>query len=195
MRASLILIFGLFALAGCTSPKPQPSQVMKDTFEQCTWGKVEGKTLSIWSYACPAAAGGIKLVANDAVGGFTLVTEGQAQGYDVIRTFPKAKDAPLVSVLPAVLAAAGKHQASCAMIKTAYDDWGEVWLLEPTGAEKAAYDKANATEPQENPCGDLGIGPVSDRFFKVMADDPKKVVYYDMVSKIQIFDPATLKSK
>jgi len=28
-----------------------------------------------------------------------------------------------------------------------------------------------------------------------MADDPKKVVYYDMGSEIQIFDPATLKSK
>lgn len=135
------------------------------------------------------------MVANDAVGGFTLVTEGQAQGYDVIRSFPKAKDAPLVSVRPAVLAATGKHQASCALIKTAYGDWGEVWLLEPTGAEKAAYDKANAIEPQENPCGDLGIGPAGDRFFKVMADDPKKVIYYDMGSEIQIFDPATLRSK
>ncbi len=199
MRAPLILML-TFSLVGCTPPKPPeaspaPSHVMKETFTQCTWGKVEGKTLSIWSYACPVGAGGIKMIANDTVGGFTLVTEGQTQGYDVIRTFPKARDAPLESVLPAVLVATGKHQASCALVKTAYGDWGKVYLLEPAGAEKAAYDTANDIEPQENPCGDLGIGPSGDRFFKVMADDTKKVIYYDMGSEIQIFDPATLKSK
>ncbi len=199
MRAPLILML-TFALSGCTPSKPpealpEPSQVMQETFTKCTWSKVEGKALSIWSYACPTEAGGIRLIANDAVGGFTLVTEGQTQGYDVIRTFPKTKDAALESVLPMVLAATGPHKASCALVRTAYGDWGEVHLLEPTGAEKAAYDKANAIEPQANPCGDLGIGPSGDRFFKVMADDPKKVIYYDMGSEIQIFDPATLMSK
>jgi hypothetical protein len=199
MRASLILIFGLFALVGCTSSKPpQPSQVMKDTFTQCTWGEVEGKTLSIWSYACPPDAGAVKLAPDDKVGGFMIISNDGTNhllGYDVIRTFPKAKDAPLESVLPAVLAATGKHQASCALVKTVYGDWGEVYLLEPTGTERADYDAANAIEPQENPCGDLGIGPAGDRFFKLMADDPKKVIYYDMGSEIQIFDPATLRLK
>jgi hypothetical protein len=198
MRAPLILLLGFALVAtGCTPAKPpEPSQTMKETFAKCTWEKVEGQSLSIWSYACPAEAGDIKLIASDKVGGFSLLSTGSdVQAYDVIRTFPKAKDAALESVLPAVLAATGVHQASCALVKTAYGDWGEVWLLEPTGAEKAAYDAANAIEPPANPCGELGIGPSGDRFFKVMGDDPKKVIYYDMGSEIQIFDPATLKSK
>jgi len=84
---------------------------------------------------------------------------------------------------------------SCALVRTAYGDGGEVYLLEPTGYEKWPMTKANAIEPQENPCGELGIGSAGDRFFKAITDDPKKVIYYDMSSEIQIFDPAPLKSK
>ncbi|ESQ86541.1 hypothetical protein [Asticcacaulis benevestitus] len=204
MRTSLKLVLSgaLIAVnvAGCNKPAEkvaEPSQVMKDTFASCTWEKVEGKSLSIWSYACGPDMGNVRLVADDKVGGFSLAAmpPDALTPRVVIRTFAKDKAAAVTSVLPAVLKATGAHGASCQLVETDYGDWGKVYLLEPTGAEKAGYDKLNAIEPQPNPCGELGIGPAGDRFFRVMADDPAKVIYYDMGSEIQIFDPDTLHSK
>ncbi len=200
MRAYLTLVLTAVVLTGCNKPAEkavEPSQVMKDTFASCTWEKIDGRTLSIWSYACGPDMGNVRLVADDKVGGFALAAmpPDALPSRVVIRTFAKAKDDAVTSVLPAVLVATGHHRASCQLVETDYGDWGKVWLLEPTGAEKATYDKLNAVEPQPNPCGDLGIGPAGDKFFRVMADDPARVIYYDMGSEIQIFDPSTLKSK
>lgn len=200
MRTYLTLILTAVVLTGCNKPAEkavEPSQVMKDTFASCTWEKIDGKTLSIWSYACGPDMGNVRLVADDKVGGFALAAmpPDALPSRVVIRTFAKDRAAPVTSVLPAVLVATGHHGASCQLVETDYGDWGKVWLLEPTGTEKAAYDKLNAVEPQPNPCGELGIGPAGDRFFKVMADDPARVIYYDMGSEIQIFDASTLRSK
>jgi hypothetical protein len=200
MRAYLTFVLTAVILTGCNKPAEkaaEPSQMMKDTFASCTWEKIDGKTLSIWSYACGPDMGNVRLVADDKVGGFSLAAmpPDALPSRVVIRTFSKDKTAPVTSVLPAVLKATGAHGASCQLVETDYGDWGKVWLLEPTGAEKAEYDRLNAIEPQPNPCGELGIGPAGDRFFRVMADDPAKVIYYDMGSEIQIFDLATLRSK
>jgi len=198
-----ITVTGLLMLAACSPhlakepPAPRPSQVMAETFGLCQWEKVENQTLSIWSYACGKDAGNVHLVADDRVGGFAIgaVEPDGTTPRGVIRTFVKAKNAPVSAILPAVLAATGDHKASCQLVETDYGDWRKVYLLEPTGAEKAAYDKANDVEPQPNPCGDLGIGPVGDRFFKVLDGDPSRVIWYDMGSEIQIFDISTLAPK
>ena len=178
------------------APDPAPIAVARDTFKGCTWQKVQGARLSIWSFACGPDMGSTHLIADDKVDGFDLTANGE--GRMVIRTFAKAANAPVDAILPAVKAASpGKDTQTCALVPVpTFDAWsGQLYDLEPTGAAKAAYDKANAVEPQEPPCGDLGIGPDGDRFFAVMKDDPTRVVYVDMGSEIQIFDPNTLKAQ
>lgn len=185
----------LLAAAAVGTAAPRPPQVMADTFKACRWGEVDGRALTIWSYACPKAAGDVRLVADDRAGGFALASASSAGagGRVVLRTFAKPAAAPVEAVLPQVLRATGAHRASCRLVEhAAYGDWGRAWLLEPTGAEKTAYDAANAREPQPNPCGALGIGPAGDRFFRPLAGDPTRVVYADMGSEIQVFDLRTL---
>ena len=200
MRAVLMVlavVAPVIALSGCAPAKdPVPSKTAQETFKDCTWGKVQGKGLSIWSYACDSQ----KLVADDSLPGFVIESPGD-QGLSrrtVIRAFPKAADAPFDSVLPAIRAASpGPMTARCELVVVppADDLTGRLYELEPVGADKAAFDKANAVEPGEPPCGDMGISAVGDRFFKELADDPTKVVLIDMGSEIQIFDPGTLTSE
>lgn len=200
MRAVLMVlavVAPVIALSGCAPDKdPLPTKTAQETFKGCTWGKVTGKGLSIWSYACDSQ----KLVADDSLPGFVIESPGD-QGVSrrtVIRVFPKAADAPFDSVLPAIRAASpGPMTARCELVVVppADDLTGRLYELEPVGADKAAFDKANAVEPGEPPCGDMGISAVGDRFFKELADDPTKVVLIDMGSEIQIFDPSTLTSE
>ena len=202
MRLFTIALLAL-SLTACgpraTAPKPaaagpQPTQTARDTFKGCTWGKVSGAHLSIWSFRCGAGFGDEHLVANDRLGGFDLATTGQANT-NVIRSFMIPAGAGIDAALPAIRAASpGKDTATCALVPlTAFDGWNaRIYTLEPTGAAKKAYDKANAVEPQDPPCGDLGIGPEGDRFFAILAVDPTRVLYVDMGSEIQIFDPNTL---
>lgn len=200
MRA-ILMVLAAVSLTGCSSGKaPVPTKTAQETFKGCTWGKVTGKgpanNLSIWSYACPSE----KLVADDSLPGFVIESPGD-QGVSrraVIRVFPKAADAPFDSVLPAIRAASpGPVTARCELVVVppADDLSGRLYELEPVGADKVAYDKANAIEPGPAPCGELGISAVGDRFFKELADDPTKVVLIDMGSEIQIFDPSTLKTE
>ncbi len=173
---------------------PQPTQVARDTFKGCTWQKVSGAHLSIWSFACGPDFGGEHLIADNAIGGFDIASANDTPRM-VIRTFDLPAGSAIDAILPAIRAASpGKDTATCALVPApAFDAWaGKLYTLEPTGAAKAAYDKANAVEPQEPPCGDLGIGPDGDRFFTVLAADPAHVVYVDMGSEIQVFDPNTL---
>lgn len=174
---------------------PKPIQAATDTFKGCTWEKVTGAHLSIWSFNCPAQISGLHLVADDKLGGFDLATTGYPPE-NIIRSFAIPAGAGIDAALPAIRAASpGKDTKTCALVAVpAFDAWaGKLYDLEPTGAAKAAYDKANAVEPQDPPCGDLGIGPEGDRFFTVLPSDPTRVIYVNMGSEIQPFDPNTLK--
>lgn len=206
MRAFAIIIIAT-AVAACTPAKPPappaiPAPFAQETFKGCTWGKVEGTGaatgLSIWSYACGPEMGGERLVADPTLPGFAIEATGPdgTSRRPAIRVFTKTADASLDSVLPAVRAASpGQDTARCKLVPVASMDLkGSLYDLEPVGADKVAYDKANTIEPGEPPCGELGIAPVGDRYFKVLEDDATKVVMIDMGSEIQIFDPSTLKS-
>ena len=174
---------------------PQPTQTARDTFTGCTWQKVTGAHLSVWSFNCPAQSSGLHLVPNDTLGGFDLATTGQPSE-NIIRSFTIPAGAGIDAALPAIRAASpGKDTKTCALVPgPAFDAWSaKIYTLAPTGAAKKAYDKANAVEPQAPPCGDLGIGPDGDRFFTVLTADPTRVLYVNMGSEIQPFDPNTLK--
>ena len=197
-----VAMVAAIGVSACTPAKdPTPTKTAQETFKGCTWGKVKGQgpanNLAIWSYACGPAMGGEKLVADDALPGFVIEATGD-QGVSrrpVIRVFPKPADAAFDSVLPAIRAASpGPMTARCELVVVPPSDdlTGRLYELEPVGADKAAYDKANATEPGDPPCGALGISAVGDRFFKELTDDPTKVVLIDMGSEIQIFDATTL---
>jgi len=200
MRRLLALLV-ILPLAACARPapeaksEPQPTATAEQTFTGCTWGEVRSDALSVWSFDCPAEH--THLVADGE--GFALVSgDGvTADRRPVVRVFHKAADAPVDAVLADIRAASpGPATAACALAPvTGFDAWkgAKLYELEPTGAARASYDAANDKEPQPEPCGALGIGPVGDRYFAVPADDPSRVVWVDMGSEIQVFDPNTLK--
>ena len=201
-----------FALIGLTACEPaaekaaaptqaavQPSEMMQQTFANCTWGEVTGGGLSLWSYACPADAGNFRLVYDESLPGFAFETtsEGQTSRTPAVVVFDKAADAPIDSILAAVRAKSpGPHSATC-VLSVAPSPEGDMVGFEPTGAVKTQWDAfasgAEGAEPMEAPCGDMGPQMSGDRGFRVLADDPTTVVFIEYGSEIQPFDPASIR--
>lgn len=197
----------LLALAACSPKKtelPKPPQAMDDTFKACKWMEVKGRTLAMNGYACGPDFGNVHLVADETLPGFALVegTAPDAMTYRVVvQVFTKPKDAGIDAILPAIRKLSpGAATATCTLQPAAdpldpEHSKRKLYQLAPTGAAKAAWDKANAVEPQDVlPCGPMGVAPSGDRLFEVMADDPAKVSYIDYGSEIQPFDAASLRS-
>ena len=208
MRTWVLAALAATFLAGCgpgdtrkvepaVAPAHEPSQVMRDTFANCTWGEVKGAVASIWSYACGAGYGNIHLVADDALPGFAIESgDPAAPGRNpVIRFFDKPADAPIESILPAIRAASpGPGAGACVLTpaRPSEDNAAPAFVFAPEGAAKTAYETALAgDEIPEPPCGALGVSHVGDRTFRVIG--PDKVVFIEHGSEIQIFDVSTLK--
>jgi hypothetical protein len=202
-RAGLVV---LLALAACSPKKTdvlKAPQAMDDTFRACKYMEVKGETLAMNAYACGPDFGNVHLVADETLPGFALV-EGSgpdAMAYrPVVRIFTKPKDAGIDAILPEIRKLSpGPSTATCTL-QSSPDPLDpdhstrKLFALAPTGAAKAAWDKAVAVEPQDvMPCGPLGVGTAGDRLFEVMADDPAKVSYIDYGSEIQPFDPKSLR--
>lgn len=208
MRAMATMAVLAAALAGCSPgdtrkvdaaeiAAPQPSQGMAETFSNCTWGEVKGATASIWSFACGADAGNVRLAADDALPGFVIEsTDPAAPGRrTAIRIFAKPADAPIDAILDAVRAASpGPQSATCAFAPAqGVDHAGRPrFMFTPVGEARAAYDLAVTSDNiPEPPCGAFGPSEAGDRVFEIIA--PDKVAYIDFGSEIQIFDASTLK--
>lgn len=193
MIKSTLLIAALISLAApaYAEPSPKPSKEFQQTFKGCKWGQVKGETLSIWSFACDKKHGDTRLEAANGLSGFVL--KSQDDETIAIQVFTKDKAAALDSILPAVQAASpGEYTDSCALVpmKSA----PERYVLEPTGDAKTKWEAAETGgEPMDPPCGALGVNYVGDQYFEVLKGNPEIVVYYNMGSEIQIFDPKTLK--
>lgn len=178
----------------------EPSEAMREAFLGCQWGKVDGATLSVWAYDCPADRGDVRLVADDKLPGFSSesTVDGRTVRQPVIIAFTKAADAPVSSILQAVqLRSPGRHTAQCVLAPVLDEGTPDgFYTLEPTGETKALWDRfasgdANAT-PMDPPCGDMGPQMVGDRRFHVLKSDPTTVLYVDYGSEIQIFDASTV---
>lgn len=187
------------APAAAAQTAVQPSEMMQQTFSNCTWGEVQGGGLSIWSYACPAGAGDFRLVYDESLPGFAYegTVEGETSRRPAVVIFKKAADAPLDSILAAVRAKSpGPHSAEC-VLSTVPSPEGEIAGFEPTGAVKTQWDAfasgAEGAEPMDAPCGDMGPQMSGDRGFRVLADDPTTVVFIEYGSEIQPFDPASIR--
>lgn len=177
----------------------QPSEMMQQTFSNCTWGEVTGGGLSIWSYACPAGAGDFHLVYDESLPGFAYEAtyEGETSRRAAVVIFKKAADAPIDSILAAVRAKSpGPHSAEC-VLSTIPSPEGDIAGFEPTGAVKTQWDAfasgAEGAEPMDAPCGDMGPQMSGDRGFRVLTDDPTTVVFIEYGSEIQPFDPASIR--
>ncbi len=209
MKSLVGLGFAVMVMAACApkpSAPPAPMQAAADTFKGCTWQQVTGKTLSIWSFACGPDSSNLHMVADETLPGFALVShraDDDSGSYSpVIRTFAKAADAPVESILPQVrLASPGPETAACAF-ETGQDplnpDYSrrKLYQLAPTGAAKAKWDQTVKTGEGDAtpPCGAMGVAMDGDRVFEVMPDDPTHVVYIDYGSEIQVFDTNTLRT-
>ena len=183
------LALSLVAIAPAASRAASPPP----EFADCTLETVKDATLSIESYRCPNA----KLVADDKLPGFQLESNGSRRL--AIRAFRKAAGAPIAAALAAIRKASpGPHTGAC-VLKPMQDNEKKIianrFELSPTGTAAKAWDKAQlAGGDAKPPCGALGVQPAGDLYFQVMPDDPATVLFLDMGSEIQIFDPASLKT-
>ncbi len=198
---ALALLSGCGAQAPAAKAPPAPAAPVSalrnaPEFAGCAWQEVKGARLAMQAFACGPDHGGVHIEADDSLPGFRLVYAG-GESRMVVRTFDKAAAAPLEAILPAVRAASpGPFTAACAFAPAqGYDAKGkDRFVFEPTGADKAAWEKSQASDaPMDPPCGPLGVSIAGDRYFTVLADHPQVVVYADMGSEIQIFDPETLR--
>jgi hypothetical protein len=171
---------------------PKPNEGMAQTFKACTWGEVKGEGVSVWSYACGAGTGDLRLQWNADANGFDIVGAGAAA--PAIRILPRAADAPLDSVLDAVRALSpGPASATCVFQAAAGvdHDGKNRFVFAPTGEAKAAYEAAiSGPDVPPEPCGALGVGPTGQVTFELVGHD--KVVMINHGSEIQIFDAGTL---
>jgi hypothetical protein len=211
--AAAIAVISALTLGACEAPaepddapaqavaEPRPSEMLQQTFASCTWGKVEGSGLAVWSFDCSAGPGGARLVADDSLPGFAIENtfEGETSRAPAIVIFKKAAEAPIESILDAVRARSpGPNTATCTLQPVTFE--GAVpgsFSLEPTGDLAARWDafasgEADA-EPVEPPCGPMGPQMAGDRSFRVLEGDPTTVVLIEYGSEIQIFDPSTLR--
>jgi len=169
-------------------------------FASCQWGEVRGAGLAIGAFTCGPDQMNSRLVADDALPGFALhldAPDGPVR-IPAVQAFPKPPEASLDAVLPAVQAASpGVFTHACALVpaQPVEGQPGDRFVLEPTGAAKAAWEASVVSdEPMEAPCGVLGVSIAGDRYFRVMPDDPTTVVFVELGSEIQIYDPQTLRT-
>lgn len=209
MAASVALI----GLAGCNQTEgkadaapavaqaaPQPSQMMQETFVDCTWGETQGSGLSVWSYACPQA-GNTHMVHDASLPGFALegTYDGQTSRSPTIIVFKKAADAPIDAVLAEIRTKSpGPHTAQCVLARPTYDGVAEgIYHLVPPAPVKAQWDAFSSgegdAEPIEPPCGDLGEQMSGDHVFYVLDGDPTTVLWVNFGSEIQPFEAASIR--
>lgn len=191
------------APAGAASADPQPAEMAQQTFSGCEWGKVEGSGLAVWSFACPAEFGNVRLVADPALPGFSLegTQDGVTSRSPAIIVFDKATGEDVSAIVEQVRARSpGPDTATCALeqIQGEYM-MPNAWAFVPTGEAKARWEAAVGGDelgdaPEQGPCGPLGPQIVGDRAFVVVPGDPTKVAFIEFGSEIQIFDPATLRA-
>ena len=174
------------ALARYVAPRPNGPE-----FAACDWVEVRGDKLSIWSFACGTGHGDAHLEPDSGLPGFWMVS-GEAR-YPAVRTFPNAPgpDAALKAIR---VASPGPSTDSCILTPAPGVDGVGKLMLTPTGAAKVRWDKVESGgEYTEAPCGPLGVDIVGARYFWPMPGHPEVMVFADMGSEIQIFDPATLR--
>jgi hypothetical protein len=174
------------APARYVAPRPNTPE-----FAACDWVEVLGSKLSIWSFACGTVQGDAHLEPDSNLPGFWLATGGQR--YPVVRTFPNAPG-PDTALKAIRLASPGPATDSCVLAPAPGVDGADKLVLTPTGEAKDRWEREEATgNYSEAPCGALGVDIVGDRYFWPMPGHPELMVFADMGSEIQIFDPSTLR--
>jgi hypothetical protein len=161
-------------------------------FAACEWNEVRGAKLSIWSFACGPGHGGAHLEPDSSLPGFWMVVEG-GERYVAVRTFanPRGPEGPMPAIR---IASPGPDTATCTLVPASGLEGLGRYVFAPTGKAKARWEKAERTgEYVEPPCGPLGVDVVGDRYFWPMPGHPDVMVYADMGSELQIFEPSTLR--
>ncbi|OYX55118.1 MAG: hypothetical protein B7Y86_14335 [Brevundimonas subvibrioides] len=188
------------ASAPAQAAAPQPSQMMQETFVNCTWGETQGSGLSVWSYACPQA-GNTHMVHDASLPGFALegTYDGQTSRSPTIIVFKKAADAPIDAVLAEIRTRSpGPHTAQCVLARPTYDGVAEgIYHLVPPEPIKARWEAFSSgdgnSEPMDPPCGDLGEQMSGDHVFYVQDGDPTTVLWVNFGSEIQPFTAESIR--
>lgn len=191
------------ALSACgKSEPPGPVSALSKApeFAKCEWRTTKGASFSIQAFACGPDMRNQHIVADDNLPGFVLVSDGDGgpTRSTAIRLFGKPPTSPIAFVLNSVRAVSpGPLTRTCAFEPAPkVDPAKKRFVLTPVGEAKAQWEKdiAGNAPSMAEPCGPLGVGIAGDRYFFEAPGHPETVVFADMGSEIQIFDPETLTS-
>jgi hypothetical protein len=203
MTAIMVMAGASVALMACeprtaTPVATQTAQVLSERapFEGCSdWRTERQFGVSLAVQDCPE----VKLVADPAQKAFFV-----EQGSDrtlALQVFEKPATAGPEAILAQVMTAGGAPAGATCALEPAPEgltlaQGQSRFVLTPTGASKTAWEAALANTdlvPEAQPCGRLGVGVVGDRYFQIDAKNPAVVVFVELGSEAQIYDPATLR--
>lgn len=165
------------------SPVPTPNAEWAKSFPNCTWGEVKGGGASLWAFACPDDV----VVFDPTVPGFVRAIGGaNPSRATLVRLFPRAADAPLESILPA-LRAASPAPETCVLEPLKDGGPAGDFQLMPMGAAG----KAESFETM--PCGAFGPSEGGMRLIRLVPGAPTLAAVIFMPSDIATFDAQTLR--
>jgi hypothetical protein len=173
-------------------PNAKPSRA---PFEGCAWEATTGAKLKVWTQACAYADKRQSRYAFDASGAslaFEEFTGGQwvRADWPSVQVFTLAPGAALTSLFPQIGVPAG---AECGFTTPTLDGDAQRVVLEPIGATKAAYEAAVlGPDMPAPPCGPYGVGPIGDRYFEVRKGHEQQVLFVELGSELQAYDPSTI---
>lgn len=209
MRAIVGAALAAGLVMGCSPPEepaaapvggPASTLASAPEFATCEWGEVTGAGLAIGAFTCGADQSSSRLVADDSLPGLWLQMDADGTPFRrlTVRTFPKAADAPVETVVEAVRAASpGPFTARCQLAPIAAQEGlpDGRFSFEPVGEDAAAWEASVSSDaPMEAPCGEMGPAMAGDRYFAELQGDPTRVAFVELGSEIQIYDPATLRA-
>lgn len=198
VTAGLIMLALLpTTLVAKPAAKPKPPAALAEEFgKRCSWREVRGAGVSMWHYACPES----RLIADPTVPGISIeqppqVDGGKREFYPLVRLFRLKAGAPVATILPAVLVAAGvtgADAADCVLVP----DKGTLghFTLEPKGALLARYKNTEAADWPSEPCGALGPTEAGTRFLWRVPGSTTLIAAIALPSDIPTFDWRTLKA-
>lgn len=211
---NLAPLLAVLALAACG---PGATKIVGDTpkasvaavdapprapFEGCTWEHFVGEGIRVWSQVCMAGQRETRLATDPASPGVWLTTthpDLPPERRLAFQVFKNEPDAPFEAMIAIAMAAgAAPADANCVLEPregAPPANGNDRRILAPSGATKEEWLAALAADPPVAtplPCGTYGVALVGDRYFETDPARPGQVVFVDLGSERQIYEPDTL---
>jgi len=189
---------GRSAHHGQTAVSEKPS---REPYEGCTWQQIQVRDVQMWSQVCAKVqlSVGKDSTAEQSLDALRLSETNEqgalVQGTSTVVLFPT--DAGGLESLTKLVMAHGRAPAgaTCGLEPIANGPAGRKrYVLTPTGAWKASWDQAVATDTmsEDPPCGTFGVWVIGDRYIEIQDARPDTAIFVELGSEQGIYDAETI---